>query len=201
VGVDISKPVMMLFDPDRTGFEFSGDFEIVTNLYPTFEIGWNEITLEKENFNYSSNGKYYRFGFDYNILKLKRPDEYEMIYIGLRYGYSELSHEANQIVLINNHWDGSFLSAGKDNLNASWIDLVFGMRAELFRHFFIGWSVRVRPLLTQVKDDTMKPYIIPGYGRGEKPILMGFHYTLHYRIPLFKSTVVIKPDKKKNNSK
>ncbi len=201
IGFDISKPTMMLFDPDRTGFEFSGDIEVIKNLYSTLEMGWLNITREKENFNYSSTGNYYRFGFDYNIMKLKASDEYEMIYVGLRYGYSRLSHEADQIVLINDYWDGSFLSVGEDNLNASWIDLVFGMRAEVFRNFFIGWSVRVRPLLNQVNDDVMKPFIIPGYGKGEKPVVVGFHYTLYYRIPLFKSTVVVKPDKKKNSTK
>ncbi len=187
-GVDLSRFTLYYFEPERTAYEFSVDFETVRNLYPVVEFGLQDIQMEKPIYTYQSEGYYFRFGIDYNFQKKQSIDQYEMVFAGFRYSFSKLSHSADNILIIDDYWGDYYAPAVPENTSyAHWFEITSGIRAELFRNFFIGWSFRVRILLAQTKDHVMEPYYIPGFGRGNKRAGIGFNYSIYYRIPLIKT--------------
>ena len=104
-GLDISRFSLYYFEPERKNFEFSSDMELFKNLYPTIEIGWNNIKLNKDSsYNYYSNGYYTRIGIDYNFLKPENYNDKGMFIGGIRYGYSFFNHYAENIVIKDNYW-------------------------------------------------------------------------------------------------
>lgn len=186
-GYDISRLALYLVEPERTGFELSADYELKRNFYVTAEGGWQKYQMSDTLYNYKSGGYYGRLGIDYNILKNRADDQYEMVFGGFRYGYSKLNHEAGNINIGGNYWgDGDITQLENATIHAHWIEAIGGVRAEVFKNVFIGWSFRWRIMLYQSKVSTMKPIYIPGYGKGEKKSLIGFNYYIYVRVPLGK---------------
>jgi hypothetical protein len=197
LGADVSRYSLLYFDPSRKAYEFSADFEIKKDLYLTAEYGNQTVNLEKKIYSYSSEGNYFRIGLDHNFLKSDKPDEYEMAFIGIRYGISKMNHSAKNIISPENYW-GKITDSNipKSNYTAHWMEIVTGIRAELFRNFFIGWSLRTRFRLAHTKDQYMDPYNIPGFGKGSKKANVGFNFSVYYRIPFYKKEVNYKIIKK-----
>jgi hypothetical protein len=190
LGIDVSRFSLYYFQPERKGYEFSGDFEIKRDLYLTGEYGIESVTLEKPNYNYMSDGYYYRFGFDKNFLKSETPDDYEMVFLGFRYGYANQKHSADNIIINNPYWsDISNATILEKECSTHWIELVAGVRAELIRNVALGWSVRGRLRLSHKGYDSLTPYNVPGYGNGSKKSNLGFNFSLYFRIPIYKQTV------------
>ncbi|MGD2035067.1 MAG: DUF6048 family protein [Bacteroidales bacterium] len=188
IGFDLSRLTLYYFEPERTAYEFSLDYEIKRNFYPVIEFGLQNIKLEKPIYNYYSDGYYARFGLDYNFQKGLAADQYEMVFFGFRYGFSGQNHSADNITIADDYWgDFTVTSVPETKLYGHWIELTGGIRAELFRNIFIGWSVRGKLLLYKTRDREIDPYYIHGFGKGDKRVSLGFTYSIFYRLPLSKT--------------
>jgi hypothetical protein len=189
IGYDLSRSTLQYLQPERKAFEISGDFEIKQNYYLTAEYGQQIVDMKNPGYDYVSDGYYARMGLDYNFSKNKKDvNAYEMVFGGLRYGYANYSHQATNIIFQSNYWGTETLNSLPEfNMNAHWFEVVAGVRGELFKNFFIGWSFRGRVMIWQKKDSAMYTYNIPGYGKGNKKSQVGFNYSVYYRIPLYKT--------------
>jgi hypothetical protein len=103
-GIDLARFAYILADPSELGAEVSVDVELLRNLYPVIELGYNSISPEEELFHYAASGVYGRAGMDYNLLKLKDRSEHHAITVGARYGISVFSHRAENIYIGNDYW-------------------------------------------------------------------------------------------------
>jgi hypothetical protein len=186
LGFDISRIPLYLMDPAIYGFEFSADYEAAENLYPVIEFGFNSLSLERENYDYYSNGNYFRLGADYNILKLDARDQYEMAFIGVRYAYSSFTYNADDIHITESYWGDYSGLVPETLIKAHWIEFTLGLRAEIFKNIFMGWSFRGRIMLSSNKSSNIDPYNIPGYGKGKNNTSAGFNYSVYYKIPMLK---------------
>ena len=188
LGYDLSRIVMSYLDTTRTGFEFSADFEIKQCCYLTAEYGQQKVQFTNQWYKYASDGYYFRAGFDYNFLGKKiSVNQYEMVFGGLRYGYASYDHQTTNLFIPDNYWGNVTIEdLGKVKLSAHWFEIAAGIRGELFKNCFIGWSFRARLMLYQDKDETIYPYYIPGFGAGDKKGGIGFTYYIYYRIPFYK---------------
>ena len=185
-GVDLARIYYLFDSPQQIGAEFSADFEIYRNIYPVFELGYNNMSEEKDLFNYQSGGTYGRAGIDYNILSLKERSAHHTITLGFRYGMSIFSHRIEDILIPHEYWGDFMTEAYENNLTGHWLELVFGMKAEVFSNFFLGWAFRYKILLNPEMDPLMLPEMIPGYGSGGEDRVFGISYSMYYKIPLFK---------------
>ena len=191
IGYDLSRlPVsyMPLIDSTRTAFEVSADFEVKPKYYAVFEYGQQQVNFTNGWYGYSSEGYYWRAGFDYNFLGKKLlTNQYEMVFMGLRYAHASYNHSANNLYITDNYWgEVTIENYGPVNLSANWLEIAGGIRGELFKNCFIGWSFRARLMIAQKRDETLTPYFIPGFGAGDKKSRIGFNYYIYYRIPLYK---------------
>ena len=51
-----------------------------------------------------------------------------------------------------------------------------GVRVEIIKQVFVGWSIRGKFLLNAKKFTELPPYYIAGYGRGEKKSIFDFKF-------------------------
>lgn len=185
-GIDLARFAYILADPSEIGAEVSVDFELLRNLYPVIEFGYNSISTEEDLFHYSAGGVYGRAGMDYNLLKLKDRSAHHTITVGARYGISVFNHRAEDIYVLNDYWGDYPGGSYEKDLKGHWVELVAGIKAELVSNLFMGWTLRYRILVNPDMDPLVPPQLVPGFGSGGVDRSFGFSYSLCYKIPLVK---------------
>jgi hypothetical protein len=185
LGYDFSGLITRIFQPSQFGSEISLTAGSFKRFYYTVEAGLHKITDHDTLFNYFSNGQYARIGFDYNFYKKKKPDENNMVFLGLRLGMASLNHSANNIIIKDSKWGNySAPAVPETNVMAQWVEIAAGIRVEILKNLSMGWSGRLRFLLHLKGNE--KPFIIPGFGSGYTNTTLGFNYSIYYTFPLRK---------------
>ena len=182
IGIDVSKPALyLLYHHERLGFEATADMHIKNNLFAVVETGWLRVNLDKTDFHYQENGWYGKLGVDLNQIKSRRPYSNDIVYIGVRYGFSTFSQQGEGIIVPGYFWpDGANLSIPKSIMSAHWLELMLGVKAEVLRNLYLGMTFRFKFKIVSPKDDYSTPYLIPGYGNGNQGYALGINYYLSY---------------------
>ena len=61
-------------------------------------------------------------------------------------------------------------------------DEIKEMKIELINGFFAGWTVRAKFLINPKAMGDLKPYLIAGYGAGEKSTAFDYNFYLSYAV-------------------
>jgi hypothetical protein len=198
VGVDVHRLTKSLYDDNYKGLELVGDYRITKKFYIAGEIGNENKTTPDDNINYTTKGTYFKVGFDYNAYE-NWLDMENMIYIGMRAGVGSFSQQLNSynIYQAGNYYGTNTVISGQEfnGLSASWIEVVSGLKAEVFNNFYVGFSLRLNYLVANKEPDGFANLYIPGFNKtyeGSK-FGAGFNYTISYFIPLYKSKTKAKP--------
>ena len=182
VGVDVSKFLLpVMYNGERIGFEATVDKHIKDNFFAVAEAGWLHVNLNKDTYHYKENGLYGKVGADYNLLKSRRPNSNDIVYAGARYGLSVFSHQAENITIPGYFWpDAIDQSIPKNTMNAHWLELLLGVKAEVLKNLYVGLTFRLKFTIIKPKDDYSTPYQIPGYGDGNSGYALGLNYYVSY---------------------
>jgi hypothetical protein len=205
-GVDLFKLSRSFYEKDYKGLEIVGDYRLTRRHYLAAEIGNENKTVDDEQLNFTTKGTYIKVGFDYNTFQNWGNME-NMIYVGLRYGVSSFSQTLNSYTVYDtNQYFGVspvVIDGTKYNgLSAQWIEVVAGMKAEVFNNVFVGFSFRLNRMISQKLPNNFDNLYIPGFNRTYNGDFgVGFNYTVSYFIPLFKATVKAKAKEKTKNKK
>ena len=215
VGIDLSRPVRTFFDDNYQGLEILGDLRVSYRLFIAAELGNEKYSKAEilggdsnpnqfEIYDYESSGSYIKLGVDFNTYE----NWYGMnnsIFIGGRYAFSAFTQTLNnyRIYDSNRYWspdsfvEGSQAPEELSGLNASWLEFVFGIKAELFANFFAGTSVRLGYLITNKESDRMRNLWIPGFNKvtEDSKFGVGFNVSFSYLIPIYKKSKKISPTK------
>ena len=202
LGVDLFKLSRSFYEKDYRGLELVGDFKLTRKHYLAAEIGNENKTVDDDHVNFTTKGTYLKAGFDYNAYE-NWLGMHNMIYVGMRYGISTFSQTLNSYTVYNAHpyfGESPITVDGTkyDGLSAQWIEVVAGIKAEIFNNLYVGFSFRLNNLITNKKPDNFDNLYIPGFNRTYGGNFgAGFNYTISYFLPLYKT--IIKPkDTKKN---
>lgn len=187
LGTDLTRFALPILDTTRMGWEVSGDFELLKDMFVGAEVGFQTTKVEKTNYTYSGNGYYTRIGVDYNFMKHVDEKSLDKMLIGLHYGFTTFNHQAENVRVPSTYF-GDFTGGTIENnwLSANWLEVALGMRTELLANFYLGWSLRIRMKVWAENDPNMQPYYIPGFGRAYGNNAFGFNYSLFYQIPIKK---------------
>jgi hypothetical protein len=202
VGVDLFKLTRSFYEKDYRGLELVGDYRLTRKHYIAAEIGNEDKTVDDDRLNFTTKGTYLKAGFDYNAYQNWGNME-NMIYVGMRYGVSSFTQTLNSYKLYNTNpyfGETTWVPSGKkfNGLSAQWIEVVAGMKAQVFNNFFVGFSFRLNRLISQKRPENFDNLYIPGFNRTYNGDFgVGFNYTVSYFIPLYKSTVKAKKAEKK----
>lgn len=183
VGTDITRPFQDLWTKgNRYGYEFMADMEMWPNLFPVFESGMDILKIKTDYIDYKSTGTYSRIGIDYNLLQAENKNDKNILYIGLRYGFTLAKQQVNSFH-IDSYWSPVVGRYPSQNYFGHWGEFLLGLKGELFHNFYLGWTIRGKVNLNH-KDLGMPPvYFIPGYGRADKGFNMDFTYSVYYNLP------------------
>lgn len=183
LGIDLSRFFVTALEPVHNNFELSLGFTVSENIQLQAEGGYLNVDFSDDEYTYTESGSYYRFGAEYNLLK-RQPGELDQIYVGLMYGYSPYSHEAENITISDGYWGTGEGSLPLTRNTAHWIEIKGGLRVELWKNLFVGYALRLRIFMAGETDPKLEPYLIPGYGKAEKTSTIGMSYSIFYRITL-----------------
>ncbi|MGE5395865.1 MAG: DUF6048 family protein [Candidatus Saccharibacteria bacterium] len=182
-GMDVTRPFQDLWTKgNRYGTEFSADMELFPNLFPVFETGYEAMKIKTDYIDYTANGSYSRIGLDYNFLQAEQITDKDILYIGFRYGFTFARQQVDQY-RIDSYWGPETGSLGNQPFSAQWGEVLLGIKGEILKNLYMGWTIRGKSKLHSKDTGTPPVYFIPGYGKGEKGFNFDFTYSVYYNIP------------------
>ena len=208
VGADISRLIFSFIDEDYTGLELVGDYRLTSKLYLAAELG-NEEKTQSEGlgssllYNFKTSGSYIKAGVDLNTYE-NWFGMNNAITLGGRYAVASFSQTLNDYNIYNGDRffnPDEFLAGvqpGEEfsSLNASWLEFVVGIKAELFANIYIGMSARLGFLITNKEDERFPNLWIPGFNKVTDGSNFGvsYNYSISYLIPFYKKSNKKKPE-------
>jgi hypothetical protein len=192
IGFDVNKLVNSSINNNYDGFELNADYRISNKLYIASEIGFIDNTEEEEYLNFTTKGTYIKSGIDYNMYT-NWLDMQNMIFAGFRIGYSDFDQTINNYTIYdtnNQIWGQSFINTPikNEDLSSLWIELIIGLKAEIFNNLFLGFNLEVKKMInSEIKNNIQNMYV-PGFNKTFEgsSFGVGFGYKLSYLIPIVK---------------
>ena len=191
-GFDPLKIALSQTDKNYSGFEVIGDLNFFENLFLSIEFGREDKTKQSEKINFTTTGSYIKLGADYNMYKNWKGMN-NHIYIGIRFANSIHKQRVNSFYLRNSDflWGNELITSGtgiglRENLNASWIEFVTGIKVQVLKNIYMGFNVRFNRLFNDKKPLNFDNLYIPGFNKktDENIFGAGFNYTISYSIPI-----------------
>jgi len=190
LGVDLSKPIISIFEDGTKGLGLVGDIRVLRNYYAAFEMGFDEKTTNEDYLNFTTKGSYIKAGFNYNAYKNWAGMNNE-IYVGVRYGLSFFNQTLNSYTP---NVKGTYFipttfepNTEFNDLTAQWVEFLFGMKVETFNNLYLGVSVSFNNMINTEEPENFKNLYVPGFNRVFlNNAGVGFNYTLSYLIPIIK---------------
>ena len=190
-GIDINKIVKSATDDDYKGLSISGDIRLKESFYVYSEIGNEEKQISSDYLNSSVKGTYLKFGVNFKMNNDIRTQN--IVYSGFNFGYSNFDQNINRYTIYNTnstYWGESTINEPKNlsNLNALWVELVFGLKTEILNNLFLGFELQLKNIIKQKNIQNISNLYIPGFNRtyDSSGLGAGFSYTVSYLIPIIK---------------
>ena len=185
VGVDVFGFLNQALGSDVRTTEVSIEANLQNRFLPIVEIGYGSTHAmdEETEIHFQTSAPFFRVGMNYNVF-YQKPELPGCLTVGLRYGFSSFTYDMQSPDLVDPNWNHTHVPVNYTDVksNVGWLEAVVGMRANVFKDFYLGLNVRYRSHLSMTKNENSEPYYIPGYGRG-KPNNFGITYSLIYKLP------------------
>lgn len=186
VVVDAASPLMGIAYGDVVNVEAQVGVNLYRRLYPVFEVGFASVRkVSTEEAVYSSHSPFFRVGLDFGLLKPFKDDgSWRSVrsypFVGVRYAFSPMNYRIDNVVVRDEYWGTeSVVDYGRSAVYSGWIEVVGGVRVDLYKGLTMGWSVRLKALLHTSAPSKNYLWYVPGYGRvGD--VGFGFNYTIGY---------------------
>jgi hypothetical protein len=200
VGTDLVAIGYSFASRDQIRFEFNADAD-VHKYFGALDYGFAS-TRRSDNSNtfvYQNNGHYVRVGADINLLP---QDEFgNVIFVGLRYGRSIFSDDLTFSQAQNPYYapiNSIDIPGGltNRNLQMGWGEVVAGVKIQLVKQLYIGFTGRIKFGSTIGGVDDLIPFEVPGYGTYAKKNVFGLNYVVYYRFRLRDKPLIPKLKKK-----
>lgn len=175
LGVDMLGAAQAQFT-DHGNYEGGVRVSIMDKYFPAIEIGYgtadhtDEFLTEKA---YKASAPYFRIGCDYNVLKHKH-DPYRL-FVGARYAMSSFDYSTTDVEAIRDNQDNLeiiYTPIPDQHATAHWLEAVFGVDAQVWKGFHLGWDLRYKKRL-KVKQGDGEVWYVPGMGKNEGTQIWG----------------------------
>jgi len=199
LGGDVSKLMRSFLDDDYKGFEINGDYRLTKKLYLAGELGTEEKKTSTDYLTTTAKGSYFKAGVDYNFYT-NWLDMENMIYGGFRTGVSAFSQTLNSFTVYNTdqYWQQQYTDNPNQEfsgLSAIWVELLFGVKAQVLSHLYVGFNVQLKGMITHDEPENFANLWVPGFNKiyDSGRIGVGFGYNISYLIPIYKKNKVLTP--------
>ena len=116
-----------------------------------------------------------------------------IVYSGFNLGFSNFDQKITSYTIYNTNsstWGESQINEpiNLSNLNAIWLELVFGLKTEILNNLFLGFELQLKNIIKQKNLENITNLYIPGFNRtyDSSGLGAGFSYTISYLIPIVK---------------
>lgn len=182
LGFDVSRIAFNLMYPSRQGYELQADYAMRGKLYAAAEAGFGHGKINYPNLQYTTNSYFVRLGIDQSVLDRIGPLDFDMAFIGVRYGMS-IGNRSDATYLVPSPFglpDSGFVAG--QSFVAHWGEIVGGVKVELGKGIFAGWNFRGKFLMNSGIFKDLAPNYIAGYGKGDKSTVFDFNFYVSYAI-------------------
>ena len=188
VHADVGSPIVSLLGGFSRSYEVQLDVNLYRRLYPIFEMGY--ATAKKEAMSgivYDTKAPFFRLGLNYGLLKPFKDDGSERSvtcypFVGLRYAFSPVTYNLSNVEIRDEYWGTSEVENFRNNVKyAGWMEVVGGVRVDLYKGLTLGWSIRIKTFLHTSAPDKAYVWYVPGYGKSSGMGVM-FNYTIGYTL-------------------
>lgn len=190
VGIDISKPILSIFDKSYSGLEIVGDYRVSKNWYVATELGYEDEIVFEEFSKSTTSGSYIRLGANYNAYQ-NWLDMNNEIYIGGRYGFSLFNQTLNNHTpnVNSTYFPAKTITTPLETkgLTAHWFEFQLGIKVETFKNLFVGFHGSYKVGISIKNPEKFQTLYAPGFNRVfSSNTGFGFNYTISYLIPFTK---------------
>ena len=192
-GLELSGPVIYLTDKNNLSIEGFLSFDRNEKMAYVIEAGYLNYKYSQYNYDYLSKGVFARLGVDFNLLKPEMSLGKYWAGVGLRYGLSFFTSETHSFQH-ENYWGIVTSSIPPKASMGHFLEFTPGVKTELFKNLSIGWTVRLKLLISGGGGKDLRPIYFPGYGNGGNRATAGISYFLTWNIPFKTKTVITKPE-------
>lgn len=182
IGYDVSKLLLNSLSNNKSTQEISLDYYWKSELYFAAELGFGNSNIDYPDLQYKTNNSFIRIGIDKSVFPRKAPQDWGLGFFGLRYGIAAVQRQAAKYTTDDGLGAQTFGTIPSANFSAHWLELAGGMKLELVKGLFAGWTVRAKFLLNQKAFGDLKPAYIAGYGMGEKATSFDYNLYLAYAL-------------------
>ena len=188
VELDVS-PIyhLLLGNPDTYSYQGHLQVNLKNKILPVAEIGVAGGKKTADNgMRFNTDGMFGKVGFDIPAMKASKDTPKSVInnmaLVGLRLGMSHFNYSLNNIEIDNPYWgDSQTVDLNRLTANKFWFEIVGGIRVQVYKNIYMGWSVRNRHVINKAKEGAMNPWYVPGYGITEGSA-WGFSFTTGIRV-------------------
>lgn len=192
-GFDLVGPGVYIYDNEKLILEGYVSFDKSEKISFVLEAGHADYRYTQYNYDYQTSGTFTRLGVDFNFLKPEISKGKYWAGAGLRYGLSIYNSETPMYEQ-ENYW-GTFSSSIPENSGTGhFLEVTPGFRTELFGNLSLGWTLRLKFLLSGGGGKDLKPIYLPGFGNGGKITTLGVNYYISWNIPYKTKRVITKPE-------
>jgi len=188
VGFNLEGPTRKIFEPDQSAFSAVTHINLSPDWFFRGEAGFENLSFSSanrvdRNYAYESNGSFVKAGILYDFFDVKEAGNRDNIFVGLHYGFAIQEHGSRRFVIQNGYWDDFHGSVSNYVMNTHWAEISAGPRTELLKNFYMGWTINLRMNMWRDNQEVLVPYSVPGFGRGDNNVNVGFSYVIEYFIP------------------
>lgn len=186
---DVASVASSILSKGEThSYEGSAQIDLKHKFYPTVELGYADANkLTNDNIGFKTNGLFWRGGIDFNLLKQKKDSKptNNLLLLGLRLGMSSFNYNVTNVTITDDYWGGTSQTLNYNNVSTTkiWYELAGGIRVEVLKNIYMGWTIRLKTLLSTDADGAVTPWYIPGFGTNKSSNL-GLNYTVGYKFQL-----------------
>ena len=184
VGIDVAGLASKALGSDVTSAEALVQVNLKNRFFPVAEMGFGSIntTNTETDIYYKASAPYFRLGVDYNVF-YQKPYLPGYFTVGLRYGFSSFEYDVVAPPLTDPNWGHISVPVTYEGVktNVGWAEVAASLKVNVFKDFYMGFSVRYRSRLSMKEHDNSEPYYTPGFGKGKTNI--GVIYNLIYKLP------------------
>ncbi len=185
VQVDIASLAYNLISNGGTySSEASVQADLKHKYFPIVEVGFGGADkVTADNIGFKTNGLFGRVGVDLNLLKQKegaKPTN-NLFLAGVRLGFTSFLYDISNVTISDNYWGTTeVLNYEKQSATKIWYEIVAGVKVEVIKNIYMGWTIRTKNLLNKNAEGEVSPWYVPGFGVNTSST-WGFSYSIGYR--------------------
>lgn len=182
IGVDIVPFIKNSLSTDHSAYNIQVDYYFRKEVYFAMEAGFGSSNKTDSFLSFTTSNPFIAVGVDKCMLTRLRKNDWDMAFIGLRLGFAPI-HRGEATYITNDFYFGkTHGTIPSTNFMANWVELTAGIKVELLKDFFAGWSVHGRFLISGTALKELPPTYIAGYGRGDNTTAFDFNFYVSYAI-------------------